>query len=821
MKYWQLLLLIIWGTLIKGQNIQISGIVSDDNGPLSYVSVYVKGTSIATLSNDLGFYTLEVEPNSQIVFQYLGYETVIVSIANEDRELHVTMEQELFAIEEIEVLADKEDPAYAIIREAIRNKRQYRLNKQTYEADLYVKGVVKIVDAPTTFMGVEVGDLNGIIDSNKQGILYLSETQSDIFRNKEKTKEILKSSILAGEDNDIGFNQFMFPHIDFYEDNIRLMRDMISPLSDNALTFYRYKLEQATVDGDGHLIYKIKVIPKDKYRPCFEGQLSIIDGSFRIHSLDLNATKHALNSQTFSAFGVKQVFSEIKRDDWRLLTQTINFKINFLAFKTEGYFNSVFSNYILNRHFEDGFFNFITFEAKEESIINDTSFWNAERPIALTAEEKSDYKRKDSLKRYWNSDTYLDSIDRENNRFEFSKLLTGYTYRNSKKKTSFGINSPILNTNFNAVEGLNFALKPFYTFSGTEGGSSYRIGADVRYGFQDNAIKPYVYFRKTISEKNRTRLSFGAGRVLMDFSKGSEIMTEFWNSFHSLYYKLNFLRIYQRDRAFVNYSSEIANGLQFMVEADFSRRKKLDNNSNFSFRRLEDEYAPNNPFDLPVSDLNLSPYKASVKLSFRWVPGQKVMIYPNSKVRLPSNYPTIKFDMEHAFKVNDDYSGFNKISLNISDDYLSAGILGHACYNLRVGTFLMKGADFPDYFHFAGQEVYPRAIDRYNNSFRLLPFYLNDSEDDFVATFFEQHLDGLIMDKIPGLKKLGWTFVLTANSLIQPDLQYLEPGIGIESIKIAGINALRLDYFWGFDQTGLRNRGIRIGFVNVMNGVFL
>ena len=107
MKYWQLLLLIIWGTLINGQNIQISGIVSDDNGPLSYVSVYVKGTSIATLSNDLGFYTLEVEPNSQIVFQYLGYETVIVSIANEDRELHVTMEQELFAIEEIEVLADK------------------------------------------------------------------------------------------------------------------------------------------------------------------------------------------------------------------------------------------------------------------------------------------------------------------------------------------------------------------------------------------------------------------------------------------------------------------------------------------------------------------------------------------------------------------------------------------------------------------------------------------------------------------------------------------------------------------------------------------
>ena len=819
MKFFQLFFFSLIGLFLNAQTVEVSGIVTDDSGPLSYVSIYVKGTSNATLSNDSGYYKLDVKQGSELVFQYLGYETQIHQIEKGDTILNISLIQETFNLEQIEVLANQEDPAYEIIRNAIREKNNYKLVNQSYSANLYVKGVVKIVDAPESFMGVDIGDMDGIIDSNKQGILYLSETQSEIFRVSDQTKEILKSSILAGEDNGIGFNQFMFPHIDFYENRVRLMRDMISPLNDNAFSFYKYRLEQSTVDKDGNLIYKIKVLPKDKYRPCFEGQLVIVDGTYQIHSLDLTASSHALNSKTFNSFGVKQVFEEIQNNDWRLLTQTINFGINFFGFRSEGYFNSVFSQYVLNPVLDNNFFNHITFEADEKSIVNDTSFWNQERPIALTKEEKQDYRKKDSLKRYWNSKVYLDSIDRESNRFEFSKLLTGFTYQNSFKHTLAGIESPILNTNFNAVEGLNLGFNTFFNSNDPERNSKYKIGANLKYGFQDNRFKPFLYFNSTYNKKNRSSIRMGIGRVLNDYSKDAGVMSEFWNTFHSLYYKLNFLRLYQRDRAFFIFSSEIDNGLQFTVEADYSQRSKLTNNSNYSLRRTSDEYAPNNPLDFDVSELDLSPNKASIKLSFRWIPGQKVMIYPNSKVRLPSKYPTIILDMEHAFKINDDFTSFNKVSLDISDDYVSTGILGHSSYIIRLGTFLKKGADFPDYFHFVGQEVFPRAIDRYSTSFRLLPFYLIDSEDSFISTHFEQHLDGFLMDKIPLMKKLGWTFVLSANSLVQPDFQYIEPGIGIESIKIAGINALRIDYFWGFDQTGYRNKGIRLGFVNVLNGI--
>ena len=128
----------------------------------------------------------------------------------DDTILNISLIQETFNLEQIEVLANQEDPAYEIIRNAIREKNNYKLVNQSYSANLYVKGVVKIVDAPESFMGVDIGDMDGIIDSNKQGILYLSETQSEIFRANDQTKEILKSSILAGEDNGIGFNQFMF-----------------------------------------------------------------------------------------------------------------------------------------------------------------------------------------------------------------------------------------------------------------------------------------------------------------------------------------------------------------------------------------------------------------------------------------------------------------------------------------------------------------------------------------------------------------------------------------------------------------------------------
>ena len=82
-------------------------------------------------------------------------------------------------IEELKVQLDEfvfkagEDPAIPIIRKAIEKRSSYKNKNVNYEAELYIKGLIKLTDAPEKLFGRELGNLDGILDSSRQGILYL------------------------------------------------------------------------------------------------------------------------------------------------------------------------------------------------------------------------------------------------------------------------------------------------------------------------------------------------------------------------------------------------------------------------------------------------------------------------------------------------------------------------------------------------------------------------------------------------------------------------------------------------------------------------
>ncbi|MCO6149222.1 TonB-dependent receptor [Flavobacterium sp. NRK1] len=60
----------------------VKGVISDANGPLPMVNVYVKGTSIGTVADFDGKYTINVaDENAVLVFSYLGYETKEIPVA--------------------------------------------------------------------------------------------------------------------------------------------------------------------------------------------------------------------------------------------------------------------------------------------------------------------------------------------------------------------------------------------------------------------------------------------------------------------------------------------------------------------------------------------------------------------------------------------------------------------------------------------------------------------------------------------------------------------------------------------------------------------
>jgi TonB-linked SusC/RagA family outer membrane protein len=93
--------------LLQAQAVQISGTVttSEDGSPLPGVSIVVKGTTVGTLADVEGNYTLTVPQNATtLVFSYVGMKTVEVAIAGRTV-VDLVMESDLVGLGDIVVTA--------------------------------------------------------------------------------------------------------------------------------------------------------------------------------------------------------------------------------------------------------------------------------------------------------------------------------------------------------------------------------------------------------------------------------------------------------------------------------------------------------------------------------------------------------------------------------------------------------------------------------------------------------------------------------------------------------------------------------------------
>lgn len=82
---------------------ELSGTVSDSNGPLPGASVVVKGTTNGTQTDFDGNYTLsDIGDNAVIIFSYIGFKKQEVAV-NGQTEINVTLEEDAQALEEVVV----------------------------------------------------------------------------------------------------------------------------------------------------------------------------------------------------------------------------------------------------------------------------------------------------------------------------------------------------------------------------------------------------------------------------------------------------------------------------------------------------------------------------------------------------------------------------------------------------------------------------------------------------------------------------------------------------------------------------------------------
>ncbi len=811
----RVLLLHLLLLLFIGAMGQVKGFVKDTNGEaLPYATIYVENSSIGTSTNTEGYFELKVPADAKVlVFQYVGYITkkhqLNVAI-NENELLEIFLVVQSQGIEQVTISANAEDPAYAIIRNAIAQREKNKKEISNYKADVYIKGLVRINDAPSKFMGMNIGDMEGILDSTRNGIVYLSESKSTIYaKEPDKFKEVMYASKVSGDMDAISFNQFSDVNFSFYDEFIRFNRNLVSPLADQAFRYYRFKLIQSFVDERGQQINKIEVIPKSKNDPIFSGFIYIMDDGWRIHSTDLSTTGLAAKNALFESLSFKQIYIPAENNKWVLFSQIMEFELKILSFKFNGYNTSFLSDYSFEA-LDDGLFTREVFKADAKASERDSSFWNTSRPISITNEEQRDYNRKDSLEVLWNSETYRDSVDRASNKFKIFDLLFGYTYSNSFDKLYISYKSPLNSLLFNAIQGYNANLDFRIRKWNKDQTSYFMVEPSFNYGFTEKKFRPKVSFTKLYDALNYPRLSFSLGRELRQVNNANP-MSVFTNSIESLFFKNHYLKLYEADFVNLKFTREWEYGIRTGIKLEHQRRHGLPVNTSFSYRRKEAFYQSNNPWNPePGSDIFfLNDDISTISIDLRFKPKQSYMTYGKERYRQRSNWPDFVLKYLGGSSFTSSGSSFNKIQLGIIDRRTDLNLWGYLSYNFEAGYFISKKNLNPlDQFHFIGNQSSLIIDPNFLNRFLLLPDYALSTDDAYFKSSIAFHLEGKLFDKIPLLKNTGMSSVFAYRQVQTQDGQHHEVSFGIENIKLFGIPMLRVDYAWTPKNKYFRKHGL-------------
>ncbi len=798
----------------SAQTYILSGKISDKNEALPFATIIVKGTTQGTNSNINGLYTLKLPAGIyEIVYQYVGYTKRVEKIElNADKKLDMLLIADGVALKEVEIKAG-EDPAVAIIKKAIK-KRKYYLNQlDAYICKAYIKGLQRINSIPKNLVKfIKLGGGDASDTNTLKGIVYLSESESKYhFEKPDNEKEIMYSSKVSGDTRAFSFNQLSDMKINFYQNLIQLSglspRPFVSPINENAFLYYRYYLI-GKITNEGKLINKIKVVPKRSNDPCFRGFIYIQDSTWRITSADLQLTKDAKINFVDTLY-IKQIHSPVVGDSvWMPFTLNFGFDFNAFGFKGNGYFNANIKEYDLRPTFPKKFFKNEVFVVEEGANKKDSAYWETNRAVPLTSDEKVDYHKKDSSEKITDTDRYKDSVDKKRNKYKASNLILGYTYRITKKE--FSISLPGLVTDgfqYNTVEGYNLSYSLSINKS-YEDNRRYSVAGKSRYGFSNKLWGGELGFNYLFKPEKFSRFAINLKSIAVQYNQQDPI-SPLINSFYSLYLNRNYMKVFKETGVELGYFTELINGVYFNSVVKYVERAALKNTSNYLI--IDDKnllFTSNNPQNQFSHDslfTTNNALTAEVSFSFRFK--QKYYTLPHQKIISGSKYPRLSIIYKKAFPYLNTTANYDLASAVLSDN-VKLGLFGNFSYKLRGGGFLnTQKLLFMDFKYFLGNQTIFNTND-YLSSFRLLPYYTFSADKWYAEAHGEHHFNGFIINKLPLLKKLKVGEVIGGHFLASNKLsRYYEVNFGIEKI----FKIIRFDYVLGFAPDNTLKQGFTFG----------
>ena len=811
----------------SAQQYTLSGRVTDaENHPISFTSVYIRNTTYGTTANESGSYQFRLNPGIyHVIYRFVGYkervETVV--IANRNVAHNVQLEDEIFNLKTVVVQGKrlKTDTAANDIMRQVIAKREYYLNEvQEYSVAAYVKGVQRLLGAPKAFMGRQVRNTLDL-DSLGRGILFQTESISNFdFQQPNRIKEVTIATKTVGLNPTFGFNKASDLQVNFYKNIFYLNgvsdHGFVSPVAYNGFKYYKYKLIGTTTEN-GRVIDKIQVAPRLDHSATFKGNIYILEGDWRIYSVDLMLTNKDNGLSFIDTLEVSQQYIPITDSVWQPVSAQYTFSGKVLGFKFGGYYDAIYNNYNLKPNFPERYFTGEILKYDTASNTKDSAYWATKRPIPLTWQEERDYYKKDSVSRLKRSKAYLDSAQHSNNRLlVLPYIVFGHssTYKSGRDSVYL---YPFIQTFFyNTVEGYGLNLEAKYSHKLNDF-QSWDATPNVRYGFSNKMFTANINGDYNYDPFHNAKFFGGFGSDILDLNNvGTRSL--YFNTLSTLLSERNYVKYYKSEYGNFGYQRELANGVLWTASLSYADRTQLYNTSYNHIETFNNrQYTSNNPLksdvpgvpDAPADDRSvLFPENQALTFftSFRLSFDQQYITTPTQKINLPSKYPVVTVSYRQGINnlLGSDVD-YNFGSLNIAQSAIPIGVFGYSSFSVTAGDFFNNSEIyFPDYNHFLGNQG--TTFDpTYVGSFHFLPFYTFSTDNAFIEAHYQHNFSGVLLNNIPFLRKLKLEEIVGANYLTEKgQLNYSEFYVGLQRL------IFRIDYGVSYEGSQKYIQGIRI-----------
>ncbi len=752
MKLLATLLLLFITPFLWAQKTVITGKVTEASTGVAvpFANVVIQGTQAGTTTDFDGFYSIEtIIAADSLVVSYIGFVPRAKPFSRgQEQIINFQLDEDVVNLEDVVIYAG-ENPAFEILRNIIKNKKlNDKRNIEAYQFENYTKIEIGVDNISDKFRQKKVVQkITSVLDSiqviageDGKPILpiFISEALSTVYyrSNPEMKYENINKTKLTG----IGITDGTltsqviggsFQEYNFYQNWMNIVsKEFVSPIADGWKLYYDYELVDSLYLED-HYCYRLDFWPKRDQDLAFTGTMWITKEEYAIRRIDVSVNKSA-NLNFIEKIKIQQDLKPTEAGPWLPEKYRVVVDISQITNETAGL---IAKFYVSTKDIElTEPKNFKFYEApitmEEDVRMDDEAFWQEYRHDSLTSTEQNLFQMIDTLKSIPVIKTYTDIF----------KTIGSFYYK--MKYIDLGPYTAIYGNN--DIEGLRlgFGARTNIDFS-NKWVLQYRFG----YGFDDEKWKHRANLKYIISRKPWTTVEY-------EYKNDIEAIWALNNGIENsaLLYALsrfgNLQEPFQLRRNAFAFNTQISKGWSQKVEFSNQYHDPL-----YDFQYYVNPGQSDSPVGTSFTTTELS-------LETRFARDEVFVINDNDRLSLGTiKWPAINVRYTLGLKntLGGDFE-YHKLEGRIAKKQ-KMGFLGVSDLEL-AGGYIFSQLPYPLLKNHIGNPTNFYSDNVYN----MMEFF-EFTSDHHMSMRVRHHFEGLLLNKIPVIRKLKWRMTTTANVL--------------------------------------------------------